>query len=158
MELLLYLGLFLALLAVGFFAGGYMERRHFRMLDEREADLHGMLVTQVRTFPGGVDPDGLPPRALMAESVIATDYLKTFVSGIRKVFGGELGAYHSLLERARREALTKILEEARELGYDGVCNLRYVTADIGGAMNTQKTAVAVAILACATAYKRPAEA
>jgi len=153
MELLISFVFFVVMISLGFFAGGYTERSHFRRLDEREEANRGFIVTQLKTFPGGAATD-LPPQLFLGETVIASDYLKTFLSKIRKFFGGELRSYHSLLERARRESLLRIVDQAKAAGYDTLCNLRYETADIGGATNPKKTVVTVAVIASATAYRR----
>ena len=58
-----------------------------------------------------------------------------------------------LLERARREAVLRIQEEAKELGYDAVCNIRLETADVGGRGSNNKNKIVMAsILASGTAY------
>lgn len=152
-ELAIQLGVVLFLLMLGWTAGAYTERRHFRRLEEREEANRGFIVTQLKAFPGGATGQ-LPPQLFIAESVIASDYLKTFVAGIRKFFGGEVGTYLTLLERARREALLRVIEQAKAAGYDTACNLRYDTADIGGGTNAQKGVVTVAVVASATAYCR----
>lgn len=152
--LIIYVVGFLLLLGLGYFVGGYVERRHFGRLEEREAANKGFIVTQLKTFPGGVAPNAAPPQVFFAETVISSDYLKTFLSSVRKFFGGEMRSYHSLLERARRESLLRIIEQARTAGFDTACNLRYETADIGGATNPRKRIVTVAVLASATAYRR----
>jgi uncharacterized protein YbjQ (UPF0145 family) len=153
MEDLLILGIPIALLALGLFAGGYAERRHIRSLQQREAATRDMLVTQIKSFPGHV-PGTNSPQVILAEVVIASDYLKTFLAGIRSFFGGEVGSYQTLLDRARREATQRILEQARRQGYNAVCNLRLETADIGGNSVTQgkNRMVMAAILASGTAY------
>ena len=153
MEDLLILGIPIALLALGLFAGGYAERQHIRSLQQREAATRDMLVTQIKSFPGHV-PGTNSPQAIFAEVVIASDYLKTFLAGIRSFFGGEVGSYQTLLDRARREATQRILELARRQGYNAVCNLRLETADIGGNSVTQgkNRMVMAAILASGTAY------
>ena len=153
MELIVSFIIFVILIALGFFIGGHTERSHYRRLDEREEANRGFIVTQLKTYPGGAATD-LPPQLFLGEAVIASDYLKTFLSKIRKFFGGELRSYHSLLERARREALLRIIDQAKLAGYDTACNLRYETADIGGATNPKKTVVTVAVIASATAYRR----
>ncbi len=152
-ELAIQIGFVLFFLGLGFFAGSFFERRHFRCLERREKETAHLIVTQLKSFPGGVSPE-LTPKMFAAESVIACDYFKSFLSGIRKFFGGELGSYLSLLERARREAQVRILEQATAEGYDTLCNLRLETVDIGGATNPKRRAVTVAILASGTAYKR----
>jgi uncharacterized protein YbjQ (UPF0145 family) len=152
-ELLVQVGIVLGLLALGLFAGTHFERRHFSRLAEREAAHKHVVITQLKCFPGGALADPIP-KMFVAESVIASDYFKSFFSAIRKFFGGELGRYLSLLERARREAQMQLVEQAVAEGYDTICNLRYDTADIGGALNPRKGTVAVAIIASGTAYKR----
>lgn len=155
MELLLVLGFTLVMLTVGLVIGGSIERAHFRRLGEREQANRAVLVTQLKSFPGGVDTS-LTPQALFDEAVISSDYLKSFLGGIRMFFGGELRGYHSLLERARREALARVVEQAQLLGFNALCNVRYETADMGGSTNPKQKVVFVAIIVSATAYKRPA--
>jgi len=150
MGLLINLLVLLAFLSLGFFVGGYSERRHLRDLAEREAAVGDLLVTQLKSFPAAT-ASNRPPKLLVGEAVVATDYLKSFLAGLRNIFGGEVGSYQTLLSRARREAALRILEVARAEGYNAVCNLRYQTADVGGNTSTRKTAM-VAILASGTAY------
>ena len=143
---------FLVLLCLGLFVGRYRERSHFRDLDFREAASSDMLVTELRTFPGGVSPEACP-FLLVSEVVIATDYLKSFLAGLRNIFGGEMRSYRTLMERARREAILRITEQAREAGCDAVCNVRLETADIGGSTSRRKAAMC-SVIASGTAYRR----
>lgn len=144
------LGITVMFLALGLFVGGRTERVHFESIRRRETELKGMLVTQIKTFPHAV-PGGSAPKMITAEAVIATDYLKTFLAGLRNLFGGHVGSYQRMLERARREATLRVLDQARSLGYSAVCNLRLETADVGGNNVAQKMPMA-AILATGTAY------
>ncbi len=146
--LLTQLGMVLFLLALGWSAGTFFERRHLRSLQERESENGAFLITQLKSFHV---PGEIPPQLIMAEAVVASDYLKSFLAKLRGVFGGEVRSFHSLLNRARREATQRIVEQARESGYNAICNLRLETADIGGNMR-KKGAAMVAILASATAY------
>jgi uncharacterized protein YbjQ (UPF0145 family) len=151
MELFIGLAFTLFFLGIGLFVGGAIERRHFRNLDEREAGNAGFLITQVKSYPGAVAGPNAPTM-LCGEAVISSDYLKTFLAGVRKIFGGEMKSYQSLLIRARREALQRVVEEARSMGYNAVCNVRYSSTDISGASKRKNKAVMVTILASATAY------
>lgn len=153
LGLIIQLGLIGGLLCLGLFGGTFFERRHFKRLAQREAANKSVVVTQLRSYPGGASPE-LPPKMFAAEAVIASDYFKTFLTGIRKFFGGELRSYLSLMDRARREAQMRLIEQATAEGYDTIGNLRFETADIGGATNPKKGVVTVAIIASATAYKR----
>ncbi|MHC4914578.1 MAG: YbjQ family protein [Planctomycetota bacterium] len=154
-ELALQIGIPAFFILLGLVVGTAVERAHFRGLAERERELAHMLVTDVRSFPGGADPSA-GAAMVVGQAVIATDYLKSFLASLKKLLGGELGSYLSLLDRARREAVLRMLEEARQGGYDAVCNLRLDTADIGGSGVASKGAVMVALIATGTAYRRRA--
>ena len=133
-EVIIALGSTVGLLLLAFYTGSRVERRHNESLAEREKTLRHMLVTDVKRFPAhgrDVVPDA-GGALVMGEVVIATDYLKSFLAGLRNIMGGELKSYQSLVLRARREAMLRMLEEADQLGYNAVCNIRYDASDIGG--------------------------
>ena len=140
----------LFLLALGLIVGSHTERRHFRNIERREREMSDMLVTQLKSFPAAV-PGDTPACLVVAEVVIATDYLKSFLARLRGIFGGEVKSYHSLLVRARSEACLRIQEDACREGYNAICNVRFETADIGGNSTMRKVAM-VAIIASGTAY------
>lgn len=140
------------LLILGFVAGTFAEKNHFKRLDEREATNRQMLQTQSKMFLSPT-AGGKTPTMIHSETVVASDYFKNFLSGFRKFFGGEMKSYHSLMERARRESLAKLIEQARDMGYNAVCNVRLEPADVSGAVtNPKKKSVMVCIIATATAY------
>ncbi len=145
-------GILVVLLTVGLLAGGFAERRHLRLLAAREVGNGDFLISQIKSFPGAAQ-GARAPTIVIGEAVIATDYFKTFIATLRKIFGGELRSYNSLLSRARREALQRLVEQARERGYNAICNVRFETADVGGSTMRRRAAM-VAILASATAYHR----
>jgi uncharacterized protein YbjQ (UPF0145 family) len=147
------LGIFLFLIFLALVVGRSREHAHFRSLERRERRLERMLVTDIKTFPGGADP-GKGGALVMGQAVIATDYLKSFLAGLRKIIGGELRTYETLMERARREAILRMLEEAEDQGFNAVCNLRLGTADIGG-MTGARGAAMVEAFATGTAYRIP---
>lgn len=147
------LGVPLLLIILGLVVGRISEGSHLRSLARRERDLGDMIVADVRAYLGGAV--GSKRSALVtAEVVIANDYLKSFLASLRKIVGGELRSYQSLMSRARREALVRLLTKARGLGHNALCNLRYETADIGG-MARKGGAATVAVTASATAYTTP---
>lgn len=152
MGLLIQIGIVLVMLLIGWTFGTVAESHHRRSLLRRQAALSHMLVTDIKTFPGGADPNA-PTSMVVAEAVIATDYLKSFLATIRKILGGEVRSYLSLMERARSEALLRIMEQARESGCDAVCNVRLETAAIGGMR--KNAAAMVGVIASGTAYRRP---
>jgi uncharacterized protein YbjQ (UPF0145 family) len=147
---LLYVAPPLLLLMLGFIVGGAVERRHFASIRRRERALSGLVVTDLKTFPN-CGPNGPSPMLGSGEVVIATDYLKTFLAGLRNIFGGEMRSYQLLAERAHREALLRMLEAAHRAGFNAVCNVRVETADLnsGGASRTAM----LEVFAYGTAYR-----
>lgn len=125
---------FLVLLALGYGVGQYTERRHYRSIIEREGRLNALPAIASRYPP--MTP--LYDQVLVTGStVISVDYFKRFLAALRNLFGGRIGAYESLLDRARRESLLRMKEQASALGAAMVFNVKYETASISkGAGNS----------------------
>lgn len=119
---MIYLAVVLGLLLLGFLAGGAAERGHFKRLDAAEAELRGVLVTDLQSLPGADPAAGAA--MVTGEVVIANDYFKMFTAGLVNIFGGKVKAYESLMERARRDALVKMQQDAVAKGYDAVACFR----------------------------------
>lgn len=152
MQELIPLGIPLVLLLLGLIAGRANEARHLVRLAQREEALRGLFVTDLRSYAPEVDRTG-GAELVIGEAVIATDYLKTLLALLRNIFGGEVRAYTTLVMRARREALLRAMEQARERGYNALCNVRLETADIGGNAGGAKGVPLAAVIASATAYR-----
>lgn len=120
---------FIVLIGLGFTIGGFVERAHFRKLEQRERELADITVTDLRGIPLRTKAElcGM----VTGEVVIASDYFKTFAANIKKMIGGDLRTYETLMERARREALVRMLESARQLGANHVANVRFASSNIG---------------------------
>lgn len=120
----------LTLLSLGFFCGRYLEKRHYVSIIARET-----APDQVMVFPGRLPPPQSPPwsSCLVSGSVVVSaDYFKRFVAGLRLMVGGRLNTYESLLDRARREALLRMREQAGAMGATQVFNVKLETMAIGG--------------------------
>lgn len=140
------------LILLAWFTGRAAERNHIKRLNRRENQLADMLVTDIKSFPPSAEPHK-HAELVVGQVVIATDYLKSFLANLKKILGGNLKSYESLMNRARREAILRMLEEAHQNGYDAVCNLRLEFSDIGG-MSSSRGAVMVEVFAFGTAYCR----
>ena len=53
-----------------------------------------------------------------------------FVAGIEGIFGGEVTAYTSECEKARRESMSRLIENAKKIGANAVLSVYFETADI----------------------------
>lgn len=150
--LVLQLVLFLAPLVIcGLIIGRTVERRHFARLDQFDAENSDFLVSQLKSFPM-IASDGPDPSIVMAEVVIASDYLKTFLSAWRRIFGGELRSFQSLQTRAKREVVQRLIQSAQNAGFNAICNVRMNTVDISGAAKTRQGLPMATVVATATAY------
>jgi len=117
------------LLPVSYLVGRTIERKHIRSLDEREAAQEKVIVvTNLRNCPR----DWAIEHAsyVDGQSVISSDYWKSFAASWRNFFGGEMRALEPLLMRARREAIVRMTERARELGANMVVNVRLETSSV----------------------------
>lgn len=127
MEILFQFGLFIALLAIGFFAGRAAEKRHFRELVAIETELRDILVFNERRPPAGPYASG---SLVVGSVVIAEDYFKRIAAGLRGLVGGRVTVYESLLDRGRREAIVRMKQEARTLGATMIFNVRLETSSL----------------------------
>jgi len=153
MAFLIQLLIFLFLIGVcGLIIGRTVEKRHFANIERREAENHNILVTELKSYPNAA-VGGKAPNVVMTEVVIGSDYLKTWLSQWRNLFGGEMKSFRSLQERAKREALLRLVDEAKSKGYNALCNVRFSGADVGGNTSGRKNKLHfAAIIATATAY------
>jgi uncharacterized protein YbjQ (UPF0145 family) len=53
-----------------------------------------------------------------------------FVAGIEGMFGGEVTSYSSEAEKARRESMDRLIENARSIGANAVVRTDFETSDI----------------------------
>lgn len=140
------------LLILGFSIGTLVERAHFRRLEAREREIKGMLLTDLNTLPEHCSSQ--PCCFVVGEVVIASDYFKTFAAGLRKILGGELRTYETLMERARREAILRMAESASKMGANAVYNIRFATSNIGS-ISRRRSAAMVEIYVFGTAIHIP---
>jgi uncharacterized protein YbjQ (UPF0145 family) len=96
-------------------------------------DTSGFIITTTPTIEGykirkilGV-VTGLTPRT--------RGVLGKFVAGIESMFGGEVTAFTSELEKARIEAMDRVRSKARNLGANAIIGLDLETSDLGSQMN-----------------------
>lgn len=130
MELYLTIGVPLIFLVGGWMVGRSRERAHFHELDQRERDLSHLIVHDLDDLEGRTDVSAAV--IVFGESVIASDYYKTFAASLRAIVGGEVKSLGTMLERARRQAIVRMLEEAEARGAHSVINVRLETTDVGG--------------------------
>ncbi|HSS66285.1 MAG TPA: heavy metal-binding domain-containing protein, partial [Gammaproteobacteria bacterium] len=105
--------LFLVLLSLGYGTGRYAEHRHYKSILEREDALRPIAAVATKLAPWG---EPVPEtRMVSGNVVVSVDYFKRFLAGLRNLAGGRVTTYETLLDRARREAILRMKEEAKAL-------------------------------------------
>lgn len=147
MGVLIQLGFFSCLLLFGYIFGRRAEKKHYQSIREREQLLGDVIVLNLRFPP----PELLRHHGQLVSGnvVISVDYFKTMVAGLKSLFGGRINAYESLLDRARREAILRMQEEAKTLGARAIINMKFETCQVSGSAG--KGIGSVEVLAYGTA-------
>jgi len=143
-ELIIIIGL----IALGYLAGTMAETRHYRSIIERERRFLNLPVVTGENF---LDEKAEVEKAQLVSgsAVISLDYFKRILAELRNLFGGEVSAYETLIDRARREAILRMKETAQEA--DIILNLRIETSRIGQSANRRRGLGSVEAIAYGTA-------
>ncbi len=147
-DFIFNIGFPLLLLIVTYFIGSAIERNHFTRLRARENALRTFPAITLQHPPEDWEIEGAG--LVTGSVVISIDYFKRFLSGLRGLIGGRVKSYETLLDRARREALLRLKESAREAGYRAVINVRLETSRLASARRDGKGTAGVEVLAFGT--------
>ncbi|MCP4924219.1 MAG: YbjQ family protein [bacterium] len=126
------LSIILALTLITSVTGTIIKNRHLKSLKIREQ--------RFAHIPVVTDPALGPTETLthfvliQGHAVIATDYFRSLWAGLRQIFGGSVGAYEQLIDRARREATVRLKEKAVKMGADAVVDVRFESPEISRMM------------------------
>jgi uncharacterized protein YbjQ (UPF0145 family) len=87
-----------------------------------------MIVVNTETIPGYTIADfkGL----VQGNTVRAKHVGRDIAASFKNLVGGELQGYTELLIESRREALSRMLAQAEQLGANAVVNVRFATSSI----------------------------
>jgi len=84
------------------------------------------MITTTENLPGREVKEVL---GIVFGSCVQTKHLgKDVRAGLRSMIGGESKAYTELMEEARRLAMHRMMEQAKELKADAIIGMRYATA------------------------------
>ncbi len=135
-------------IVLGYFVGRYLEKKHYISIRQREKELASLPTIHLKK---PLQPDAVKQSRLVNGSVvISIDHFKRLLAGLRNFIGGNVSSYESLIDRARREAILRMKENAK--GADEIINVRIETCSIS--KNSQKGSIgSVEVLAYGTALK-----
>jgi uncharacterized protein YbjQ (UPF0145 family) len=128
---------FVALIIIGLVSGSFIERRHFFHIDRREKIYSNITLLTAKSTEG---LDSYQNSALaVGSTVVAVDFFKTIVAAIIKLIGGEMKSYSSLIERARRESVLRMIEAQPQ----ATCfvNVRIETSSISSSTKNSVTSI-----------------
>lgn len=149
-ELVIGVGSFILFLVVGYTIGTLVEKGHYASIRRREAELRDLLVIQSRYPPQSLGP--CRQAFVQGSVVIGMDYFKRTLAKLRNIVGGNVGSYETLVERARREAVLRLKEEAREMKATCVLNIKFSTANVMSGDKNNNGAGCVEVVAYGTAF------
>ncbi len=150
-QLFVNFGFPILLLMAAYFIGSAIERKHYRQIREREDELHGFPVLTFESLPA--DWRVGSAEMVTGSIVVSLDYFKRVIAGLRSLIGGRVKAYEPLLDRARREAVLRMSEDAKHRGFDAVVNVRLETSRLANSRGDNKGIAGVEMLAFGTAIK-----
>ena len=137
------------MLAGAWLSGSLLERRHLKRLRLLESGSRDVLAVTIEDIPPDWHIESC--ELVMGNVVISQDYFKRVAASLKGIFGGNIGVFEPLLERARREALIRMKGVAHARGYNTVINVRLETATMASSRGDGKGTAGVEILAFGTA-------
>ncbi len=143
-DVILNLGIPFALIILAMFIGTMLERKHFKSIMAREARFADIALLSSREYP---QMEIKESRLVTGEVVVSTDHFKRLLAGLRNIFGGNVKAYETLLDRGRREAVLRMKAQCPSAAL--ICNVRLVTSSISKGNN--KSIGSVEVIAYGTA-------
>lgn len=154
LEIALTILFFLILTAVPLFIwykiGKYFENKHYESIRRREMQMVELAFTPSDTVDSGrrVEAMGL----VTGQVVIGSDPFKRYIANLVNIVGGRIAVFEAPIDRARREAVLRMKEQAIKMQADEVVNFRMETTSICGGKSQQPMGI-VEVLAYGTAVR-----
>jgi uncharacterized protein YbjQ (UPF0145 family) len=149
LELLILFMIPLSIFLVGALWGRRVEKKHFAELGRRELLFADFPIHSWRKMPDGLD--ALRSDLVTGAVVISEDAGKRFLARLKNLRGGNIKSYETLLDRGRREACLRMLEQAKSQGADAIVNVRYETSDLTSQKDGQASPIGIEVMVFGTA-------
>ncbi|MCP3953226.1 MAG: YbjQ family protein [Desulfobacterales bacterium] len=87
-----------------------------------------MIITNVEMVPGKTIVEHF---GLVSGSTIRAKHVgRDIMASLKNLVGGELKGYTQLLKESRRQAMERMIEQARGLGANAIVNVRFSTSSV----------------------------
>lgn len=149
-ELFFKLLIPIILLIVGYFYGNKEQKQHYENILKREKLLKHIVIVPSKRPPA----DFTEPHLVKGNVVISSNYFTRLLAWFSNFMGGQVNSYEVLLDRARREAILRLKEEAARKGSNIVFCFRFETSTLNDIHNPQEAQKGIVeVLAYGTAGK-----
>lgn len=130
--------------------GKSSEIKHYESIRLREEKMINLAFTPSDTVDSArkVEAIGM----VTGQVVIGSDPFKRYIANLVNLVGGRISVFEAPLDRARREAILRMKEQALHLKADEVVNFRMETMSICGGKSDQPLGI-VEVLAYGTAVR-----
>jgi uncharacterized protein YbjQ (UPF0145 family) len=146
----LNLGVPLFFLFLGYILGKKSEVSHYKSIHRRESDWLSVPALNTKSLDESLSVE--TSTLVVGSVVVSVDYFKRFLTFFRHLFGGELSAYSSIIDRGRREAILRMKEQAPES--DLFLNCRIETSSISKGKKKRVACMEVFAYGTAITFKK----
>jgi uncharacterized protein YbjQ (UPF0145 family) len=95
-----------------------------------QKSLHGgkMIITNIETVPGRTISEHF---GLVSGSTIRAKHVgRDIMASLKNLVGGELKGYTQLLQESRKQAMDRMIAQAKQLGANAIVNVRFSTSSV----------------------------
>lgn len=132
MEDLIGIIIAICLTILGLVFGSWNEKNHYKKIVKAEEDLADIQVISEKEFERQYPNLNVKEYTLVTGGIaVACDYFKIIFASLQNIFGGNMSSYESLIDRARRAAIVRMKESAREHNATIIVQTRIETSNIG---------------------------
>ncbi len=98
------------------------------MAGQHYGDINGIVLTNVESVPGKqvTQHYGLVSGSNVRAKHIGSDMM----AGLKNLVGGEIQGYTKLLDETRQESISRMVQQAQQLGANAVVNVRFSTSSV----------------------------
>ena len=145
--------IFITCLIICYITGNMIEKNHYKEIKGREISLYkAPCLSYGKSFAR--DSRIKESHLVSASVVIGCDYFKAFLASLKNIFGGNVSAYESVLDRGRREAILRMREKARASRANAVINVKVETVMLDPLGTKQNPKVCVTAYGTAVEYEQ----
>jgi len=141
------------ILVLCYYSGSITEKRHYKSIRNRELKLYKQPYI---SFAKKVGANKQVKNSFLVSSsvVLGCDHFKAFIADLKGIFGGNISAYESVLDRGRREAILRIRESAKNNRADVILNVKIDTIMLDPLGASKHPKVCVTAYGTAVEYAR----